>query len=76
MAQVIQNKKEDLHMNNFVASHGSSWNGIQQLPSFSLNFLMRFLTRHLREQTLISQFPFLRSECQQNCVQSLRKDHT
>ena len=38
MAQVIQNTKEDLHMNNFVASHGSSWNGIQQLPSFSLNF--------------------------------------
>ena len=35
MAQAIQNTKEDLHMNNFVASHGSSWNGIQQLLSVS-----------------------------------------
>ena len=67
-------------MNNYVVSHVSSWNGIHHsflfLTLFSLIFLTRFLTHHQREQTVISQFPFLRSECQQNWVQSFCKDQT
>ena len=80
MAQVIHNSKEDLHMNNYVASHGSSWKGIHHSSMFLSHsvsiFLTRFLTHHLREVIVISQFPFLRSECQKNSAQSLLKDQT
>ena len=65
MARVIHNSKEDLDMNDYVASHGSSWKGIHHSSVFLSHsvsiFLTRFLTHHLREVIVISQFPFLRS---------------
>ena len=70
MAQVIQNTKGTymwttmlllmVHLGTGFFTHFFFYL-IQSQFSSTL-----FLTHHLHEQTVISQFPFLRSECQQN----------
>ena len=50
MAQVIHNSKEDLHMNNYVASHGSSWKGIHHSSVFLSHSVSIFLTRFLTKR--------------------------
>ena len=69
-------------MNDSFASPGSSYNGILSLifvfylirSRFSLT---RFLTHHLREQTLISHFPFLRgNKTKYNVYAKIRRDPT
>ena len=67
-------------MNDSFASHGSSWNGILSLIFVfyliqSWFSLTQFFTHHLREQTVISHFPFLRgNKAKYNVYAKIRRD--
>ena len=80
MARVIHNSKEDLDMNDYVASHGSSWKGIHHSSVFLSHsvsiFLTRFLTHHLREVIVISQFSYEANvkKTEQKVYANIRRD--